>query len=101
MSCKPLLRLEDLPVWPVTVMRMVTHADAIGCYRENNSLSSLLGAMAMASYYKHSGKFAPQGPILGLLGGIVFSVPTAILYDFALFTVTEMKLRIEIGRAHV
>ena len=52
----------------------------------------------MAGYYKHSGKFAPQGPILGLLGGIVFSVPTAILYDFALFTVTEMiKLKSQIN----
>jgi hypothetical protein len=49
--------------------------------------------MAMASYYKHSGKFAPQGPILGLLGGIVFSVPAAYFYDYALFTVPEMKLR--------
>jgi len=74
-------------------MRMVAHADAIGCYRENNSLSSLLGVIAMAGYYKHSGKFGPQGPILGLLGGIVFSVPAAILYDFGLFTVREMKLR--------
>ena len=47
----------------------------------------------MASYYKHSGKFAPQGPILGLLGGIVFSVPAAYFYDYALFIVPEMKLR--------
>lgn len=47
----------------------------------------------MASYYKHSGKFAPQGPILGLLGGIIVSVPAALLYDYALFTVPYMKLR--------
>ena len=47
----------------------------------------------MAGYYKHSGKFAPQGPILGLLGGIVVSVPAAYFYDYALFTVPEEKLR--------
>lgn len=47
----------------------------------------------MAIYYKHSGKFAVQGPILGLLGGIVFSVPAALLYDYALFTVLDVKLR--------
>ena len=47
----------------------------------------------MASYYAHSGKFAPQGPILGLLGGIVVSIPTAFLYDYAIFTVPYAKLR--------
>jgi hypothetical protein len=48
----------------------------------------------MASYYKHSGKFAPQGPILGLLGGIVISVPAAYFYDYALFALSVAKLRI-------
>lgn len=47
----------------------------------------------MASYYKHSGKFAPQGPLLGLLGGTVVSVLGAFLYDYALFAVPYMKLR--------
>lgn len=47
----------------------------------------------MASYYKHSGKFAPQGPILGLLGGIVVSIPAALLYDYAIFTIPEATLR--------
>lgn len=47
----------------------------------------------MASYYKHSGKFAPQGPILGLLSGIVVSIPAGVLYDYAIVTVTEIKLR--------
>lgn len=47
----------------------------------------------MANYYEHSGKFAPQGPILGLLGGIIISVPAALLYDYGLFTVPYLKLR--------
>lgn len=47
----------------------------------------------MATYYKHSGKFAPQGPVMGVLGGIVVSVPLAFLYDYALFTVPYLKLR--------
>lgn len=47
----------------------------------------------MSSYYKHSGKFALQGPILGLLSGIVVSIPAGVLYDYAIVTVTEIKLR--------
>lgn len=47
----------------------------------------------MANYYEHSGKFAPQGPILGLVGGIAVSVPVALLYDYALFSVPYLKLR--------
>jgi hypothetical protein len=47
----------------------------------------------MASYYKHSGKTAPQGIIFGLLVGAAASVPAAFLYNYGLFTLPEAKLR--------
>ena len=47
----------------------------------------------MANYYKHSGKFSPHGPIMGLFGGIAVSVPAAFLYNFAIFSVPGAKAR--------
>jgi hypothetical protein len=47
----------------------------------------------MASYYKHSGKFAPQGIILGLVAGAAVSLPAALLYDYGIFTIPSGKLR--------
>jgi hypothetical protein len=47
----------------------------------------------MASYYKHSGKFAPQGLICGLLVGAAASLPAAFLYDYGIFTIPSAKLR--------
>ena len=35
----------------------------------------------MASYYKHSGKITPQGVLIGLLAGVVVSVPAANVPD--------------------
>ncbi len=48
----------------------------------------------MDRYYKHSGKILPQGIILGLLGGIVASVPLAFAYDYGIVSIPEAKLRI-------
>jgi hypothetical protein len=47
----------------------------------------------MASYYKHSGKITPQGLILGLLAGVVVSVPAGFLYDYGIVGIPEAKLR--------
>jgi hypothetical protein len=47
----------------------------------------------MAAYYKHSGRFTPQGPILGLLMGVAVSVPAAFLYDYGIVAIPEAKLR--------
>ena len=47
----------------------------------------------MAVYYKHSGKFTPQGIVFGLLAGAAVSIPTAFLYDYAIFSIPEAKLR--------
>ena len=47
----------------------------------------------MASYYKHSGKVAPQGLILGPLLGAAVSLPASFLYDYGILTITEAKLR--------
>lgn len=47
----------------------------------------------MASYYKHSGKTAPQGLLLGLLLGAAASLPSAFLYDYGIFTIPSVKLR--------
>jgi hypothetical protein len=47
----------------------------------------------MASYYKHSGKIAPQGLIFGLLVGAAVSLPASFLYDYGIFTIPEAKLR--------
>ena len=47
----------------------------------------------MATYYQPSGKFAPQGPILGLLMGAAVSVPAAFLYDYGIVSIPEAKLR--------
>lgn len=47
----------------------------------------------MATYYKSSGKFAPQGPILGLLAGAVVSVPATFLYVYGTVSIPEAKLR--------
>ena len=48
----------------------------------------------MASYYKHSGKTAPQGIIFGFLVGAAVSVPAAFLYDYGIFTIPSGKLRV-------
>lgn len=47
----------------------------------------------MASYYKHSGKTAPQGLLFGLLLGCVASLPAAFLYNYGIFTIPSVKLR--------
>ena len=47
----------------------------------------------MANYYKHSGKVAPQGLILGLFLGAAVSLPASFLYDYGIFTITEARLR--------
>jgi hypothetical protein len=47
----------------------------------------------MATYYQHSGKFTPQGPILGLLLGVAVSIPAAFLYDYGIVAIPEAKLR--------
>jgi hypothetical protein len=45
------------------------------------------------SYYKHSGKFTPQGVIGGLLAGAIAAVPLAFLYDYGITTIPSAKLR--------
>jgi len=47
----------------------------------------------VAAYYKLSGKFAPQGLILGLLSGAAVSVPLAFLYNYGIVSIPEAKLR--------
>lgn len=47
----------------------------------------------MPSYYKHSGKTAPQGLLGGLLVGAAASLPAAFLYDYGIFTIPSAKLR--------
>ena len=47
----------------------------------------------MPTYYQPSGKFTPQGPILGLLMGAAVSVPAAFLYDYGIVSIPEAKLR--------
>jgi hypothetical protein len=47
----------------------------------------------MASYYKFSGKFAPQGPLLGLLAGACVSIPATFLYVYGTVSIPEAKLR--------
>jgi len=48
----------------------------------------------MSDHYRHSGKFAPEGPILGLLLGSLAAIPGAFLYDYAIFSIDHEKLRI-------
>jgi hypothetical protein len=47
----------------------------------------------MPSYYKPSGKFAPQGVIAGLLAGAIAAVPLAFLYDYGIVMIPSAKLR--------
>jgi hypothetical protein len=47
----------------------------------------------MPTYYQPSGKFTPQGPILGLLMGAAVAVPAAFLYDYGIVSIPEAKLR--------
>jgi hypothetical protein len=47
----------------------------------------------MATYYKFSGKFAPQGPLLGLLAGVGVSIPAMFLYVYGTVSIPEAKLR--------
>jgi hypothetical protein len=47
----------------------------------------------MPSYYKPSGKFAPQGIIGGLLAGAIAAVPLVFLYDYGIVSIPSAKLR--------
>jgi hypothetical protein len=47
----------------------------------------------MAAYYKFSGKFAPQGPLLGILAGAGVSIPATFLYVYGTVSIPEAKLR--------
>ncbi|HET8967458.1 MAG TPA: hypothetical protein VFN20_14620 [Candidatus Acidoferrum sp.] len=48
----------------------------------------------MSDHYRHSGKSAPEGPVLGLLLGSLVAIPAAFLYDYAIFSIDHEKLRI-------
>lgn len=47
----------------------------------------------MKEKYQHSGKVPPLGVALGLLTGLVASVPLAYLYDYGIINVPYVKLR--------
>ena len=47
----------------------------------------------MPAYYKYSGKFAPQGVVLGLLAGAAASIPLTFLYVYGIVSIPEARLR--------
>jgi hypothetical protein len=47
----------------------------------------------MREKYKHSGKVPPLGVGMGLLMGIIFSIPLAYAYDYGIINVPYIKLR--------
>ena len=48
----------------------------------------------MNNYYRHSGKFGADGLLFGLLAGMLLAIPAAFLYDYAIFEIDAVKLRI-------